>query len=309
MYFCPIERKVLMKFDPTKYKNIDKSSIEIFKETDKFSLLYLQNESEEVIHNSFVLNGNYIQLYFSLHKTSRVAFNMEHCALDLSPEDSGLIYFKDSPMTVLTQLPAGGKLLSVLISVPHFHSLFAHEGNSFFNFDNIKGGRPVIEEKVTSASLKIVLNQIVAKKLHGALQKLYIKGKIYELISLYFNISEETASDNCPFMANEETVAQIKKAKDILIENMAQPPSLEELSKAVGINLKKLKMGFKEFYGVPVYTFLLNYKLDYAKKLLEENQLNVSEIALQIGYTNSSHFIAAFKKKFNITPKQFTKQD
>ena len=68
-------------------------------------------------------------------------------------------------------------------------------------------------------------------------------------------------------------------------------------------------MGFKEFYGVPVYTFLLNYKLDYAKKLLEENQLNVSEIALQIGYTNSSHFIAAFKKKFNITPKQFTKQD
>ena len=45
------------------------------------------------------------------------------------------------------------------------------------------------------------------------------------------------------------------------------------------------------------------------KKLLEENQLNVSEIALQVGYSNSSHFIAAFKKKFNTTPKQFTKKN
>jgi AraC-like DNA-binding protein len=110
-------------------------------------------------------------------------------------------------------------------------------------------------------------------------------------------------------MANEETVLQKKKAKDIIIENMANPPSLEELSKQVGLNIKKLKMGFKEFYGTPVFTFLLNYKLDFSKKLLKDNKLNVSEIAIQIGYSNSSHFIAAFKKRFDITPKQFTKQD
>ena len=67
-------------------------------------------------------------------------------------------------------------------------------------------------------------------------------------------------------------------------------------------------MGFKEFYGEPVFTFLLNYKMDYSKKLLEENQLNVSEIALKLGYSTSSHFITAFKKKYGITPKQFTKQ-
>jgi AraC family transcriptional activator of pyochelin receptor len=68
-------------------------------------------------------------------------------------------------------------------------------------------------------------------------------------------------------------------------------------------------MGFKEFYGTPVFTFLLNYKLDYSKKLLEDNNLNVSEIAILIGYSNSSHFIAAFKKRFGVTPKQFTKQE
>lgn len=299
----------MIKFDTNKFKNIDKSSIEIFTEKDKFSLLYFQNDTEETENLVHTLDGNYIQLHFSLQKKLSVAFNMEHCAIKLTPEDSGLIYFKDDAMDLLLELPPNGKLLTVLIPVPYFHSLFAHEGDYFFNFENIKGGRPVIEEKVTSASLKIVLHQIVAKKLHGALQSLYIKGKVYELLSLYFNISEETESDHCPFMANEDTVAQIKQAKDIIIENMANPPSLEELSKTVGLNIKKLKMGFKEFYGSPVFTFLLNYKLDYSKRLLEENQMNVSEIALQIGYSNSSHFIAAFKKKYGITPKQFTKQD
>ncbi|MEI6865974.1 AraC family transcriptional regulator [Flavicella sp.] len=298
-----------MNFDNTKFKNIDKSTICLFQEKGTFTLVNLRNDSENTIFQQFKLQDNYIQIYFSLNKKVSIAFNMEHCAVHLTPEDSGLVYFKDDSMNVLTTLPPEGNVLGLLISVPYFHSLFANEEDSFFNFDSIKRGRPIIEEKVSSASLKIVLNQIIEKKIHGALHNIYMKGKIYELLSLYFNISEETESDHCPFMANEETVFQIKKAKDIIIENMANPPSLEELSKQVGLNIKKLKMGFKEFYGTPVFTFLLNYKLDFSKKLLKDNKLNVSEIAIQIGYSNSSHFISAFKKRFNITPKQFTKQD
>lgn len=298
-----------MKVVSETYKNIDKSSIEFFNEKGTFSLLFLENKTDSTLRNKYTLDGNYIQLYFSLQEKVKIAFNMEHCAIQLSPEDSGLVYFKDDAMNLLFEIPANGKVLGLLIPVPYFHSLFAHEGNSFFNFNNIKGGRPVLEEKVVSPNIKVILNQIVAKKIHSSLQDLYIRGKLYELLSLYFNTSDEIESDHCPFMANEETVAQIKKAKDIIIENMAQPPSLEALSKRVGLNVKKLKMGFKEFYGAPVFTFLLNYKLDYSKKLLEQNQLNVSEVAIHVGYSNSSHFIAAFKKKFGITPKQFTKQN
>ena len=59
---------------------------------------------------------------------------------------------------------------------------------------------------------------------------------------------------------------------------------------------------------MPVFTFLLNYKMDFAQKLLLENN-NVSEVSSKLGYSTSSHFIAAFKKKFGITPKQYTKQE
>lgn len=298
-----------MKNTPdSKYKNIDKSSVEFFSEKEKFSVLNIRNQNGETAFKSYPLTGNYIQLYFSMTNRTKVAFNMEHCAVELSPEDSALIYFKDPSMNLLFTLPPQSEVLVVLISVTHFHSLFSHSDDLFFNFNNLKIGRPIIDQKKTHKSVRSILQQILTKQVHGTLHGLYTKGKIYELLSLYFDNTDQNESDSCPFMANEETVAQIKKAKDIIIENMAHPPSLEELSKKVGLNIKKLKVGFKEFYGAPVFTFLLNYKLDHSKKLLEENQFNVSEIAAQIGYSNSSHFIAAFKKKFDTTPKQFTRK-
>ena len=110
-------------------------------------------------------------------------------------------------------------------------------------------------------------------------------------------------------MLFRSTVLKIKQAKDIVIAEMASPPSLDELSKKIGLNIKKLKMGFKDLYGMPVFTFLFHYKMEYAKKLLSQKENNVNEVALQVGYSTSSHFIVAFKKKFGITPKQFTKQE
>ena len=77
------------------------------------------------------------------------------------------------------------------------------------------------------------------------------------------------------------------------------------LADQVGLNLKKLKMGFKQIYGDTVYGFLFDYKMDYARKLLDSGSYNVNEVGLKIGYSTGSHFIAAFKKKFATTPKKY----
>ena len=86
---------------------------------------------------------------------------------------------------------------------------------------------------------------------------------------------------------------------------MAEPPSLQELALEIGLNLKKLKEGFKQIYGDTVYSFLFDYKMEHARKLLESNLYNVNEVGSQVGYSTASHFIAAFKKKFGTTPKKY----
>ncbi len=289
------------------YKNIEKSTVVFFKEDAEYKILRYQNQTAETQHLLHSLNENFIHLYFCTQENCVVAFNMEHCAVSLKKDTSSIVYFNDDNMNVLHKLPPKSELIGILISISYFHSLFSTDGNFLFNFSNFNVGKPIIEQKETSAGIKVVLNQLFTKKLPDSLRPIYLKGKVFELLSLYFSSSSDTEGEDCPYIANEETITKLKQVKDIIIQQMASPPSLEELSKTVGLNIKKLKEGFKEFYGAPVFTFLFNYRMEVAKKLLLENELNVNEIGAQVGYTTSSHFIAAFKKKHGITPKQFSK--
>ena len=86
---------------------------------------------------------------------------------------------------------------------------------------------------------------------------------------------------------------------------MTNPPSLVELSEEINLSLKKLKEGFKKIYGKPVYQFLIEYKMELAKKLLSDNNYNVNEVSLKLGYSTASHFINAFKNKYGLTPRSF----
>lgn len=294
-----------MKSFNEKYKNIDKSTSVVFNNNKNFKVLHLTNKTEENQYFKYLVKSNHIQLYFSKNNESTVAFNLEHCAIKLNELNSYSVYFKDAETTLLFQLPKNSETVAIFISIDFFHSLFADNSNVLFNFNL---GKPIIEPKKISHSVSLILNQITNYKLSPSLKSIYIQGKIYELLSHYFTPSNyDIDEESCPFIANEETVSKIKQVKEIIIEQMSNPPSLTELAREVGLNIKKLKTGFKDVYGYPVFTFLLNYKMELAKKLLQDNQLNVNEIALQLGYSSSSHFIAAFKKKYGITPKQFSK--
>ena len=49
--------------------------------------------------------------------------------------------------------------------------------------------------------------------------------------------------------------------------------------------------------------------MDLAKKMLNDGSYNVNEVSFELGYSTASHFISAFKKKYDITPKQYLKNN
>jgi AraC-like DNA-binding protein len=77
------------------------------------------------------------------------------------------------------------------------------------------------------------------------------------------------------------------------------------LSESIGLSLNKLKEGFKQLYGDTVFGYLLDHKMEEARRMLASKNYNVNEVGLKIGYSTSSHFIAAFKKKYGTTPKKY----
>ena len=196
-------------------------------------------------------------------------------------------------------------LVSILVSIKKFHGLFSQEADyiTFLSEDN--KDKKYYQDGKISPSMAIALNQIVNYNLNASIKTLYFKGKALELLSLYFNRSEDADIEQCPFLVDETNVIKIRKAKDIIIARMAEPPTLQELSEEIGLSLKKLKEGFKQIYGDSVFSFLFDYKMEVARKLLEAGEHNVNEVGLKVGYSTSSHFISAFKKKYGTTPKKY----
>ena len=97
---------------------------------------------------------------------------------------------------------------------------------------------------------------------------------------------------------------KLNLAKDILVNNLENPPSLSEISKQIGLNTFKLKKEFKELFGVPVFKYLQNERLTLAHKMISGQQSTVQEAAWHVGYDSLSSFSNAFEKKFGYRPSQ-----
>ncbi|MCP1995296.1 AraC family transcriptional regulator [Flavobacterium sp. HSC-61S13] len=272
---------------------------------DDFILLRFDNQTEETLTYEREMKMGIIQFHFALKGSARFLFNQGSYALELQGERSLVLYNPQRELPVHLEIAPNSWIVSILISIQKFHSLFSTEA-AFIGFLNeeTKDKKYYGEESITP-SMAIVLNQVFNYHLNPSIKKLYYKGKTYELLSLYFNRNEDPNAENCPFLIDEENVLKIRRAKDIIISRMAEPPTLQELADTVGINIKKLKMGFKQIYGDSVFSFLFDYKMEFARKLLNNGNYNVTEVGLKIGYSSASHFISAFKKKFGTTPKKY----
>ena len=280
-------------------------SQEIIKIEEDFILIRFQNDGSDNFRFERPINQGLIQFHFGIKGKAKFVFNQGNYAIDLREEHSLLLYNPQKELPLNLELASNSWIISVIISIKKFHSLFSTEADyiTFLSDDN--KDKKYYNEGNISPSMAIVLSQLFHYNLHPSIKNLYYKGKGYELLSLYFNRTEDPNAEQCPFLVDEDNVLKIRKAKDIIIANMAEPPGLQELSDQVGLNLKKLKMGFKQIYGDTVYGFLFDYKMDFARKLLDSGSYNVNEVGLKIGYSTGSHFIAAFKKKFATTPKKY----
>ena len=155
-------------------------------------------------------------------------------------------------------------------------------------------------------TMQTVLWQIMTVPYQGMLQQMYLESKILELLVLQLAqlLETETKTDRQKTIKLKRSeIDKIYQAKEILINNIAEPPSLINLAQQLKIHHMKLKQGFRELFDTTPFAYLREYRLEMARNLLLENKMSVLSVAAMVGYSNSSHFAAAFKQKFGISPK------
>lgn len=286
-------------------KNIAEGFSEETKIEEGFYILRFQNDEEKEVNLTREIDSSYIQFHFCAKGEAKFLFNNGNYELPLVEENSLLLYNPQLDLPLNLELKPKSWIVSLVISIEKFHSLFSQESGYIPFLSKENRDKKYYKNSGISPSMAIVLNQLMNFNLMPSIKFLYFKSKAYELLSLYFNRTGDPNVEQCPFLSDEENVLKIRKAKEIIIGKMAEPPSLQELSEEIGLSLKKLKDGFKQIYGDSVFSFLFDYKMEFARKLLDSGEYNVNEVGLKVGYSTASHFIAAFKKKFGTTPKKY----
>lgn len=286
-------------------KNVAEGSFNEVLIEDGFYVLKIQNDTTHIQKVTRAIDSSFIQFHFCLKGDAKFVFNEGRYALEVSEENSLLLYNTQLDLPLNLELNQNSWLVSVVMTIRKFHSLFSKEAD-YIPFLSVQNkDKKYYTQEGFSPAIAVILSQMMNYNLHPSIKELYIKGKVYELISLYFNKSSDADIEQCPFLVDEDNVQRIRRAKEIMISRMAEPPTLAELSDEIGLSLKKLKEGFKQIYGDSVFSFLFDYKMEYARKMLETGKHNVNEVGLKVGYSTASHFIAAFKKKYGTTPKKY----
>jgi AraC family transcriptional activator of pyochelin receptor len=152
-----------------------------------------------------------------------------------------------------------------------------------------------------------ILMSILNCPYQGGLRRLFLENRVIELLTFQLNdyiASESGSAAKCAPLRPED-VDRIQTAKDILIKDMENPPTIPKLAAQVGINEKKLKTGFRQVYNTSVFGYFREYRLQKAYEILQQADSNVTEAAYAVGYQSLSHFSQSFRQRFGLVPKDF----
>ena len=99
----------------------------------------------------------------------------------------------------------------------------------------------------------------------------------------------------------------VHQVRDYLHNHFDQRITLELLANLHDISLTQLKRIFKEQTGTTIITYLTEYRMEQAKRLIREGGLNFTQIAEAVGYDNIYYFSTQFKKQTGMTPTEYSK--
>ncbi len=131
-----------------------------------------------------------------------------------------------------------------------------------------------------------------------------LKLKTLELLIYLSNLKPREKELTQYFSQQTELIKEIHQQ---LTEHLDQRFTIEELSKQYLINTSTLKEVFKAVYGLPIATYMKEYRVHKAMKLLRETDATIADIAAQVGYETQGKFSKAFKDVTQVLPTKYRK--
>jgi AraC family transcriptional activator of pyochelin receptor len=197
--------------------------------------------------------------------------------------------------------------VEIELSLDFLRKLFNQELGLLGTFGtNIEQNLPAImgnRSYPITPQMKQILSEMRACPYAGVIKRIFLEAKVCELLTL--QIDQMTAGKTIQSSLKKADVDKLHEVKELLLQNLNDPFSIEQLARMVGLNRTKLQEGFKEVFKNTVFGYLTDQRMERAKDLIMNGQYEtIAEVSNLIGYKNHQHFTVAFKKKFGYLPRE-----
>lgn len=275
--------------------------------------------SEGVLENSEIFfptaSSTANQLLYTIHSAGEFHCGPEYrMARGIHPEvpvhdSSQVIYVEDGQGQVIiggiTRSVKAGDIVIMDCREPHsyrsngyWHTLWVH----YTGANSRLLTNAIIERwgPITSADnrsgvpryLKLVLDCL---RKQGPIQEPLLSGYIYNTL---MELLAGSAIDAYIAPSIVELINYIET-------NYQNTITVDDLANRIAMSPSHLTRSFKNALGYSPYEYILKTRIDAAKNLLKCTDLSISEIGLQSGFSDESHFVATFRKKTGMTPREF----
>lgn len=206
-------------------------------------------------------------------------------------------------------LPAERRQFHVSITATPAH-LKAYLGDSLSQFpENLQAisegcdNRGFYHSGLLSRMMNVAIQQMLDSPYTGVMHRLFMESKAIELMTHKLaQIALPDTEKSARLKLHPDDVERVHHAKEILSQDLECPPRLLDLAHAVGTNHSALNKGFREVFGATVFGHLRQMRLIEAKRLLEEEDMSVTDAALTVGYNSIPSFSKAFSDFFGKNP-------
>lgn len=114
--------------------------------------------------------------------------------------------------------------------------------------------------------------------------------------------------EHLPVLPDNPDASLVRAASEILLRDLRNPPTLDDLARLVGTHEKRLSRAFRDNLGQTVFEYLRDTRLRIAHRFLAETSMGIGDIAMEIGFSAAGNFATAFRERFGVTPSDWRKQ-
>jgi AraC family transcriptional regulator len=224
---------------------------------------------------------------------------------DYGPSSSGYYAIGDEPLQATRQAHDHHRFVTLEYSREHLQAQLATSENELAPAMREvifpKNEQSVVSQpQPMSAEQRAIVASLAEPPVPKAAQIIWYQSKALELMAHFLFEPKDPEF----FCMRQKRVARdrVVRTKELLLRDLANPPSLDALGQEVGCSSFYLSRIFSREVGLTIPQFLRNARMERAAELLRSGRYNVTEAATEVGYSSLSHFSKAFCETIGCCP-------